>query len=378
MSSIKAKRNKEGTTPHSRRVPTLAEYVERYLSWLEQTGGKTRHTIRCKRSSLNAWVSEYGALRLNQITAKLVSDFVLKRKTEDKVGNRTVNLDVQYLGSLLARAKAEGLIHPVALEGWEPLKYRAPKRNLMKQAELDKFLAECALTKMVYDQAVPKYQNGEMLADYVRFMCFSGARKTSALATRWSDVDWDNRHVTLSDTKYGNHIVVDFNDKLEGLLKEMLSLRQPDSDFLFPALDGEGHVLSLVKSFELVRENAGLPHFRLHDSRHYFISFCVMSGVDFMTVAKWAGHSDGGLQVGKVYGHLNKEHTGRQAAKVKFSHEKNEEPSVSETNPALLDLTKISAAQLLQAVALLQAKQKPVIEVTAAEVETEPKLITAG
>ena len=103
-----------------------------------------------------------------------------------------------------------------------------------------------------------------------------------------------------------------------------------------------------------------------------------MSGVDFITVSRWAGHADGGYFVGKVYGHLNKEHTGHQAAKVRFNHEKNEEPPVAETNPSLLDLAKISAAQLLQAVALLQAKQKPVIEVTAVEVESEPKLITAG
>ena len=33
-----------------------------------------------------------------------------------------------------------------------------------------------------------------------------------------------------------------------------------------------------------------------------------MSGIDFMTIAKWVGHKDGGVLIGRVYGHLNDEH----------------------------------------------------------------------
>ena len=40
--------------------------------------------------------------------------------------------------------------------------------------------------------------------------------------------------------------------------------------------------------------------------RHYFISHCVMAGVDFMTIAKWVGHLDGGVLIGKLYGHLSR------------------------------------------------------------------------
>ena len=42
--------------------------------------------------------------------------------------------------------------------------------------------------------------------------------------------------------------------------------------------------------------------------RHYFMSHCVMAGVDFMTIARWVGHLDGGLLIGKLYGHLSCEH----------------------------------------------------------------------
>ena len=49
-----------------------------------------------------------------------------------------------------------------------------------------------------------------------------------------------------------------------------------------------------------------------------------MSGIDFMTIARWVGHQDGGILIGKVYGHLSNEHAKRQAKKVDFSGTKPE------------------------------------------------------
>jgi integrase len=38
-------------------------------------------------------------------------------------------------------------------------------------------------------------------------------------------------------------------------------------------------------------QNEDILSLHFHDTRHHFISECVMSGVDFMTIAKWVGHS---------------------------------------------------------------------------------------
>jgi hypothetical protein len=45
---------------------------------------------------------------------------------------------------------------------------------------------------------------------------------------------------------------------------------------------------------------------------------CVMSGIDYMTIARWVGHQDGGVLIGKVYGHLSNEHAQAQAARLSF------------------------------------------------------------
>src|ERR1035438_3815205 len=61
-----------------------------------------------------------------------------------------------------------------------------------------------------------------------------------------------------------------------------------------------------------------LQIFGFHDCRHYFISYAVMSGIDFMTIARWVGHKDSGILIGKVYGHLINEHAQLQATRMNF------------------------------------------------------------
>ena len=42
----------------------------------------------------------------------------------------------------------------------------------------------------------------------------------------------------------------------------------------------------------------------------------VMTGIDFMTIAKWVGHRDGGVLIGKVYGDIADEHRKRMASRM--------------------------------------------------------------
>ena len=62
-----------------------------------------------------------------------------------------------------------------------------------------------------------------------------------------------------------------------------------------------------------------LPWVGFHDLRHYFVSMAVMSSIDFRTIAEWLGHQDGGMLVGKVYGHLLPEHRKRMAERLVFT-----------------------------------------------------------
>jgi hypothetical protein len=64
--------------------------------------------------------------------------------------------------------------------------------------------------------------------------------------------------------------------------------------------DGSPVTKNAQESLRLARKEAGLPKFTFHDCRHHFISMCVRSGIDFMTIARWVGHKDGGGPLGTV------------------------------------------------------------------------------
>ena len=70
-----------------------------------------------------------------------------------------------------------------------------------------------------------------------------------------------------------------------------------------------------------------------------------MAGIEYMTIAKWVNHKDGGILIGKVYGHLNDAHRRKQAQKV-F---KDEKAKAEAADPAALhDLLQTTLAQLAQ------------------------------
>ena len=157
-----------------------------------------------------------------------------------------------------------------------------------------------------------------------RFLAFAGAREQEALRVRWAHVDFEGKLVTIGadgDTKNREARHVDLNAQLESHLREMFTRRAPDSQWLFPSPqrgERDEPARTFRESLRLARQAAGLESFGFHDCRHHFISFAVMSGIDFMTIARRVGHKDGGVLIGKVCGHFSNEHAQAQAARLNF------------------------------------------------------------
>ncbi len=167
-------------------------------------------------------------------------------------------------------------------------------------------------------------RKAQQFADYIRLMAFCGARRDETLRLRWADVDFERKQLTIgADGLSKNHKprVIDFNSELESHLSVMGKRKAPDSQWLFPSPQrGEKDIpaKTFKESLDLTRAAAKLPKFTFHDCRHYFISQCVMSGIDFMTIARWVGHQDGGVLIGKVYGDVANEHRQLMAQRVVF------------------------------------------------------------
>jgi integrase len=164
---------------------------------------------------------------------------------------------------------------------------------------------------------------------HIKLMAFCGARRDETLRIKWSDVNWQLKLITIGAdglAKRGKVKEVDFNPMLEAHLKDMFARRAPDSQWLFPSpqrgdkdIHAKTFQQSLVKAREhLTGETEKDCEFTFHLCRHFFISYCVMSGIQNMTIADWVAHKDGGVLIGKVYGHLAKGFKAVEATKLNF------------------------------------------------------------
>jgi integrase len=276
--------------------------------------------LATERVIIGHWNEHLGHVRLDHITRAVINKYIEHRQAAGRSG-RTVNLEVTVLRNVLNKAIDDGWLASLPTQNLRPLKWTPKKRELITKADIDTL---CKVALEEDEAGQPKFKNGRQFADYVQLMAFCGSRRDETLRLKWTDVDWERRQLTIGadgQSKNRKHGVVDFNANLHAHLKAMHQRRAPDSDWLFPSPqrgERDAPAKTFVETLRLVREEANLPSFRFHDLRHFFISFCVMSGIDYMTIARWVGHQDGGVLIGKVYGHLSNEHAQQQARRVHF------------------------------------------------------------
>ncbi len=316
---IKRNERRENALPSAGRKPLFAGYCETYFG-KAKVSRKRPGTLENERQSIARWRKHLGHVRIDRITTAMIVGFVERRLGGGKFGGRelgpvserTANLDLLMLRNVLKAALDDGHLRelPKMKSLDEP---PAPKRALITPAEFDRLLAAAR-------SACAK--NGGQLADYLRFLAFSGAREQEALRVTWADVDFDGERVTIGAdglSKNGEDRRVEFNAPLGELLRDMRTRRAPDCASLFPSPQRGRRDIparSFRESLNMARRVAKLPHVGFHDLRHYFCSACVMAGIDFMTIAAWLGHKDGGILVGKVYGHLLDEHRAKMASRL--------------------------------------------------------------
>lgn len=295
-------------------APTFAEYLkERYLPAL-QASGKRPETVRKDSRHLNRWAAELGHLRLNKINPGHL-DGVLVKLSNEGLHGRTVNLHlIAVRGLFKAAARDRHVQRPLPYEGLVWRRFDRKARGLLAPTDADR-LVTCAQTAG---------KNGQVLADFLTFLRFSGCREKEALALRWTDVSLERGILTIGadgTTKNRNARHLPLNAALRAHLEAMAERRQPDSSFLFPSPQRGSEdrpAINLRATLELARTAAGLPKVAFHDMRHFFASYAVMSGLDFVTVARWLGHRDGGALLARTYAHLAPGHEQAAASKLTF------------------------------------------------------------
>lgn len=132
----------------------------------------------------------------------------------------------------------------------------------------------------------------------------TGMRKGEILELEWKDVSFEQKTITVKNSKNGKKRVVPINAQLENILRECYN-RKPQAKFVFGSKKGERYQ-QISTLFKNLTVKSGIEDFKFHDLRHTFASYMIMSGADPVTVMQILGHSS--LRMTERYAHLSQEH----------------------------------------------------------------------
>jgi integrase len=264
----------------------------------------------------NSYARRVGAVRAlspffkGELVAKLGRRQIeaWKTKRAARVAAQTANIEAETLRLMLDYAMNDLRI---LLEN----PARSIKRRRVRSAE------RLIPSKEDFRALVTELRNGHRAtgeaANFVEFLAYSGTRQAEAAAVCWRDVNFDLGLLTVTGgtdgTKNHQHRIIPLFPPLRRLLEHMRA-NTPSAS--------AGIKLFSIASAHLQIHRACkrlcLPRYGHHSMRHFFCSNCIEAGVDFLTLSRWVGHSDGGVLIGKTYGHLRQEHSVAMAKRVTF------------------------------------------------------------
>ena len=237
----------------------------------------------------------FGAHRVDSITSRDVrSWFDQMAATRPASANRALAV----LSSLMKHAEALGL-RP---EGSNPC--RGLRRR--KSSFTARYLSTDELAALGHALARVHAAHPTAVAA-LRFLLYTGARKSEALALRWAHIHGDR--AVLPDSKTGPRTLW-----LARPARAVIAAL-PRHDTCPWVFAGErGTPVSIAEAWRAVRAAARLDGLRVHDCRHNFAAVAVGAGEGLRTVSGLLGHAD--IKTTFGYAHLAEEEVRRAADRV--------------------------------------------------------------
>lgn len=308
---------------------TLGDYLDQHLEALD-VRATTRDGYR--RKIENHIRPQLGSRPLAEITRqdleRLYRTLRTKGRTDHKAGAGLSPASVRQVHAILSGAFAEAERDGLILSN--PCRHaRMPARGMAAELGHEMQVWE-ARTLRAFLDATEEERHGMLW----RFLAMTGARRGEALALRWTDVDLDSEHATvtiarslglaadetgpkvlhLTPTKTGRKRRVHLDAATVAALKAWKARQSAarlaagllwvdptegrpvfvrDAVRLGPGETAGGylHPERVSRLFVSAVQRHGMPPIRLHDLRHTWATLALASGVEVKTVQEHLGHS---------------------------------------------------------------------------------------
>jgi integrase len=215
---------------------------------------------------------------VSDINPLCIDDYIEYRRKS--VSDRTINLEVMVLKSMLDKAVEWGLTASNPLEGVKPLKHRQKRfRRALTADEIERLL----------EASTERYRPV--------WLCLvtTGFRKAELVNLTWDDIDWDAKVIKVQnkegfETKTGNIRQVPVADRFYDILKELRS--RSESKYVFVTKNGTPLRYNMLTRFRGTLKRAGIDQegVDIHSLRYTFITHLIRNGANPKVVQRLAGH----------------------------------------------------------------------------------------
>jgi integrase len=181
---------------------------------------------------------------------------------------------------------------------------RVPRETLNPATDVEKF-HEFKRRRYVTAEEVPILARAIDAEpnDYARhafwLLLFTGLRCSELLRAKWTDVDWDQRTLYVSQTKNGDPVLVPLSRAAIARLKQIPKMK--DNPYIICGSEPGQHLINLYKPWTRIRKEAGLSDLRIHDLRRTVGSWLVRDGASLHLVGAVLNHKDQKTTAGYAY-----------------------------------------------------------------------------
>lgn len=138
----------------------------------------------------------------------------------------------------------------------------------------------------------------------IKLLMLTGCRYSEITELEKDEINFNRQILDLKDSKVGAREVPLSDAAIQELKIALEKANQFDTKYVFPGIrDVTKPLCDLRKAFEWALKRAKLPHMRLHDLRHSFITAGSNMGENATALQVIAGHSD--LSTTQKYIHLS-------------------------------------------------------------------------
>lgn len=262
------------------------EDFRKYLTVNRGLAPKSIDTYLIRFKKIDEWL----ASNKQEISKRMVSDFLYELKDVKKLSNPAINTYIQTLKHI------EGCYKYHDLEA----NFMESISNLPKTRTNIIPLSKEEVFKLLSTRLSYKNRNGVDCSDLddkylalTGFLIFTGTRFEEAAGLKVSELDIDNNRATLLETKNGDNRFVFFKGPIKEQLRNIVKGKKPD-DLVFTNSKGK-HMIDGDFNNNLRRraKKAGITkHVHAHLLRHTYATLLYNSTKDIAQVATVLGHRD--------------------------------------------------------------------------------------